>query len=56
MLYVGLDLSRKRLDYHASLADGAVTAVGAARRTGTGSRISCTAWERRGRCWRRSNR
>jgi hypothetical protein len=22
MLYVGLDLSRKRLDYHASLADG----------------------------------
>jgi transposase len=29
MLYVGLDLSRKRLDYHASLADGEVVAVGA---------------------------
>jgi hypothetical protein len=29
MLYVGLDLSRKRLDYHASLADGGVAAVGA---------------------------
>jgi hypothetical protein len=29
MLYVGLDLSRKRLDYHASLADGEVAAVGA---------------------------
>jgi transposase len=28
MLYVGLDLSRRRLDYHASLADGAVAAVG----------------------------
>jgi transposase len=29
MLYVGLDLSRRRLDYHASLADGEVAAVGA---------------------------
>jgi transposase len=29
MLYVGLDLSRKRLDYHALLADGEVAAVGA---------------------------
>ena len=29
MLYVGLDLSRKRLDYHASLAGGEVAAVGA---------------------------
>jgi transposase len=29
MLYVGLDLSRRRLDYHASLADGAVVVTGA---------------------------
>jgi transposase len=29
MLYVGLDLSRKRLDYHAALADGEVAAAGA---------------------------
>src|SRR5262245_10328067 len=29
MLYVGLDLSRRRLDYHASLADGEVVTVGA---------------------------
>jgi hypothetical protein len=29
MLCVGLDLSRKRLDYHAALADGEVAAAGA---------------------------
>jgi len=27
MLYVGLDLSRKRLDYHVSLADGGSLAM-----------------------------
>jgi hypothetical protein len=29
MVYVGLDLSRKRLDWHAVLADGEPAAVGA---------------------------
>jgi len=29
MLYVGLDLSRKRLDWHALVADGEPAAVGA---------------------------
>ena len=30
MLYVGLDLSRKRLDYHAARADGELVAAGGA--------------------------
>jgi transposase len=36
MLYVGLDLSRKRLDYHACLADGELAAVGACPPDGDG--------------------
>jgi hypothetical protein len=30
MLYVGLDLSRKRLDFHAQRPDGELVATGAA--------------------------
>ena len=36
MLYVGLDLCRKRLDFHACLADGEVAAVGACPPDGDG--------------------
>ncbi len=38
MLYVGLDLSRKRLDYHACRSDGEVVAAGAAPPDGDGLR------------------
>jgi transposase len=38
MLYVGLDLSRKRLDFHAARADGELVAVGAAPPDGDGLR------------------
>jgi hypothetical protein len=36
MLYVGLDLSRKRLDYHACLPDGELAAAGACPPDGDG--------------------
>jgi hypothetical protein len=36
MLYVGLDLGRKRLDYHACLADGELAAAGACPPDGDG--------------------
>lgn len=35
MLYVGLDLSDKRLDFHACPADGELVAAGAGRQTTT---------------------
>jgi hypothetical protein len=41
MLYVGLDLSRKRLDWQALAADGQRAAIGAVPRMPTGSPGSC---------------
>ena len=51
MLYVGLDLSRKRLDFHACRGDGELVAAGAAPPDGDGPD---TARQATGRCeWRR---
>jgi hypothetical protein len=57
MLYVGLDLSRKRLDFDVLLAGGERLERGAVPRMRMVSQHLCGDWAMRtGRCWRRSSR